>query len=346
MAGHHRSSLESTRPTARRPRRPLRRIGVAVGSVLAALGAIAGILSLVFDHRTSTEAGVAIMRHSLTNTTDVAQEAQHVVEGTTSRTTANTTAIDVVLENSHDQPGVVTELELVVKNRDRLRTCTGAGPISIETQYDFRVPDDFDGTSIRKPVLHQIPAHDQERLLVTVGPENEAPNSWGTIFTVDLVLKEESGKRHALRDLTIMPSWQDDRTIASVVSSEHGNGWSQSPSCLRGNMRTLDNALDRPGEHSPAIAELRDRLRAAGAAGDVPGVWVVALGSPPGQAPTAQRQLADELDAPVNQLSTEDGTLLYHPGPFPDAQRALQWCRQHGLPAPELCRPRYLDDGD
>ncbi|GAB2756733.1 hypothetical protein GCM10027174_35950 [Salinifilum aidingensis] len=57
-----------------------------------------------------------------------------------------------------------------------------------------------------------------------------------------------------------------------------------------------------------------------------------------------QQRLEHELDAPVNQLSTGDGTLLHHPGPFPDASRTRERCRQHGLPDPAMCRPRYLGD--
>ncbi|GAA4857244.1 hypothetical protein GCM10023222_04810 [Saccharopolyspora cebuensis] len=313
---------------------------VGAGSVLAAAGAVAGILSLHEARRANDVvlgSDLRVAEHRVTTKSDVRQVWEHVEEGA-EVLRADTAAIDLVLTNRGDQPALVTEIEVVVRHVDELRVCQGAGAVGITTEYDIRIPDDLAARSVRHPVLYSLDGKSTERVLLSVGPEGRStPTAWPTIHTVDVLLKQDSGAVLTVPDLVLVQPWQGEAALAEVVSGTLTQGhWNRQ--CLAENVRTIEQAVQRSGTRSPELIDLYDRLRAAGAAGPVDGIWVAALDS--GPAPeSAVQDLRSRLNA---QVALHPDGFAYHPGPFSGPEEADRWCHRHGLASDDLCRPRYL----
>ncbi|NYH79049.1 hypothetical protein FHR84_002383 [Actinopolyspora biskrensis] len=327
----------------------LRRVWVAIGSILAAAGALAGILSLVEARQANevaTTPDLRVAEHRVTTKGDVERTRENPETGMHETDRVDAAAVDVVLENRGEQPALVTEIELVVHSAQRLHACQASGPINVTTAYDIRVPRELQSRTVRKSVLYNLDGKSKERVLLSIGPGgDEGTTGWGTIYTVDVRLKQDSGNVLTIPDLVLMQPWRNSGTVSDVVSATLGeSGYSGYEECAAENMRTLERAVERPGTHSPKMIELYDRLRAAGAAGAVDGIWGAALSTLPADVPSYRyvRRLEEKLDATVSQRSTARGTILYHPGPFDGPEQARAWCREHGLADSEMCRPRYF----
>ncbi|WP_157596916.1 hypothetical protein [Saccharomonospora saliphila] len=332
----------------------LRRVWVAAGSVLAAAGAVAGVLSWI-EARRANEAALGsdlrVAEYRVTTKSDVTQTSTSAVTEEETVREVDAAAVDIVLENRGEQPALINEIEVVVRAQDALTGCSGAGPLHVTTDYDIRIPPELRSRSVREPVLFNLGGRSRERILISLGSSaSEAYAGWGTIFTVDLRLKRDSEIVATIPNLVLMQPWQRDDTIARMVSETLGDHTPGYTDCVAAHMRTLKRAIDRPGTHSPHMVELYDRLRAAGAGGTVEGIWTTELETVPDPdgaigldtVHDGVQRLEETLDTTVLFRFTETAVVYYHPGPFDGPDQARAWCREHGLAVPSLCRPRYV----
>ncbi|GAB3546737.1 hypothetical protein J2S53_003174 [Actinopolyspora lacussalsi] len=331
----------------------LRRVWVAVGSVLAAAGAVAGILALFEARRANevaTQPDLGVAEYRVTTKGDVEKTNKNPDTGFHETELVDAAAVDVLLENRGDQPALVTEIEVVVRSEQQLRPCQASGGVFVTTAYDVRIPRELKSRTVRESVLYELDGKSRERVLLSIGPDGDTgATGWGTIYTVDVRLKQDSGNVLTIPDLVLMQPWRHGVTVSGVVSTTLGeSGHPGFKECAAEHTRTLQRAIEQPGTHSPRMLELYDRLRAAGALGSVDGIWGAELITLPPGRPSGRyaQRLEEKINATVAQRSTERGTVLFHPGPFDGPEQARTWCREHGLADSELCEPRYFTADD
>jgi hypothetical protein len=277
-------------------------------------------------------------------------------------------AAKLVLHNSGEQAALVEELRVTVSKVWTPNGCHGAGGGITSVHYDFVLPGDIRERSmpllLSKEIDFEVAGQSNDRLAVTIGEEYFGAG-WPWIISASAELVLTGGGSVRTDEFVLMNHTGADEVVALVeqdVAKGLDNG-----ECVQQNIRTLEEALRAPGEHSPSIRSLLDRLAKLGfTATATPGAvpptasteafgWVAQLGSYP-ESTTTQ----DQLDAAVAQLESRTGLTLrtarsseygsltpgywvvFHAGEFSTGQEALAFCSAHGITGDNSCVGRYF----
>lgn len=253
-------------PTAATPRwyaSPLL-LGV-LGTVVAVASFVLGKAAFEQDSRAldvSLTSRVDLVTYEASTVGDIPMEVFNADrhQGTS---TTNAAAVDVVVENLHDQPGLITRIDVEMKAVHRIAQC-GGGPLNATARYDIAVPLDADpaGRTFSLDRLHKVPGKDKDRFAVTVGPDRVHESDLVQIFHFDLVLVLHSGGSLRADDIMLISPPGDAQDNDRIVTALTGPGARE---CLFEARHQLDEAMRAQVEkRSPRIAELHAKLHAAG----------------------------------------------------------------------------------
>jgi len=88
---------------------------------------------------------------------------------------ASTTAMDITFRNSGNEPELITELRLVLREVKSIVCPGGGGGVKVEAEYDFKIP--IYASEMAMPQIHtksvrfELEPNRVDRLRVTLGPE-------------------------------------------------------------------------------------------------------------------------------------------------------------------------------
>lgn len=361
-------------------RKDVRVVGGVLATVVGLVAGIAGVVALwpTFRstelaedaNRAAQSADLSVVRVDMTSTVELIEESGPIrgaPEEVQSRP-VDAAAAKLVLHNSGEQAALVEELRVTVSKVWTPEGCHGAGGGITSVRYDFILPGDIRDRPmplrLSKEIDFEVAGQSNDRLAITIGEEYFGAGwPWIISATAELVLTD--GRTVRTGEFVLMNHTGVDEVVA-LVEQDVVEGLDRG-ACVQRNIRTLEEALRAPGEHSPSIRSLLDRLAELGfTATATPGAvpptapaevvgWVAQLGSYP-EATTTQ----DELRAAVDQLenrtgmdlqtarSSEYGSLtpgywvVFHPGEFSNGQEALAFCSTHGITDDNSCVGRYL----
>ncbi|MFC3456441.1 hypothetical protein [Amycolatopsis speibonae] len=176
-------------------------------------------------------------------------------------------AVDVAVENLHDQSALITRVDVEVRAVYALRAC-GGGPLSATAEFDILIPTDRKvvGQVFGQDKMFEVEGKRKDRFAVSVGPALMVESDLVQIFHVDLLLRLQSGETVRADDIMLVPpgSAQDDDRIVTTLGTAK-TGFNGSPACLRGARAMADAAVTaKAAKQSPRLAALHAKLHAVG----------------------------------------------------------------------------------
>ncbi|MFD4635876.1 hypothetical protein ACFWN2_01105 [Lentzea sp. NPDC058436] len=264
-------------------RRRARRRGAAVKwyaspvfvAVVSIVGVAVAVVSLVvakaaYDQDAagkdaSMTPRVNVVGHELTSVDDVAAELSEDVDKPTEKVSVKALAVDVVLENLHDQSALITRVDAEVRGVHTVQAC-GGGPLQITAQYHVRIPQDGAGRKFGSDVKFEVEGKRKDRFVVSVGPEKVIETDLVQIFHLDLLLRLQNGETLRVNDIMLADggSAEDDDNVVVALATK-ARGFTGSRECLLRARQKVDQAVAaRAATQSPRLAALHARLHAVG----------------------------------------------------------------------------------
>jgi len=183
-----------------------------------------------------------------------------------------TTAMDITVINSGNEPELITELRIVLREVKFIVCPGGGGGVSVEAEYDFKIPDY--APEIAMPQIHtksvrfELEPNRVDRLRVTLGPEGV---QYGVgvvyLYAFDLfavtasnpeqpsllgqgkIAAPNNGVATFLRDLN---EFESGRSVAPL---------SYVRDCLVASAADLRHMESLPGSTSPEYRAVAERMR-------------------------------------------------------------------------------------
>lgn len=362
----------------------VRRHGATIG-VVGGLAGVAGLVVAVVTlvptfhstllaqeaNRFAQNADLSIVRVDMTSTVELTERTEFAGSDEVVQTTrVNASAAKIILHNKGEQAALVEELTVHVSKVWQLEGCHGAGGAVTSTIYDFALPGDIDDRTmpltLSKDIDFEVAGQSNDRMAVTIGEEYQGDAGWPWIIAASAELVLSDGGTLRTDEFVLMNVGGVDR-VMEVVDEGVRQGYDRAE-CVQRNIGLLHEAAQAPGQHSPSVQLLLNRLAESGfTATSTPSssatappdsylnTWVAQLGSYP-EATTSADQLQDAVDkiedrtgVPVQTArSSKYGSLTqgywvaFYPGPFADGHEALSFCAQRGITDDNSCVGRYF----
>lgn len=208
---------------------------------------------------------VNVVAYELTTVNDVAGEFSDDVDKAPESVSVRAMAVDVTLENLHDQSALITRVDAEVRGVHSVQAC-GGGPLQITARYDVRIPRDGAGLKFGKDVKFEVEGKRKDRFLVSVGPEKIIAPDLVQIFHFDLLLRLQNGDTLRAPDIMLVSdgSAQDDDQVVTSLATKEG-GFIGSRECLIKARDKVDQAVAaRAAKQHPRLAALHARLHSVG----------------------------------------------------------------------------------
>lgn len=235
-------------------------VAASFATVLATVAAFVTLWVLVREDRPDVEI-IAFVIDAATEIEGTAYEAGNGAIG--SEIFSAETAVDVTIKNSGNEPELITELRLIL--HDVTYTCaTGGGGVSIEAEYDFKLPYYEPETAMpqthTKSIRFELEPNRVDRLRVTLGPENtELGVDSAEVYAFDLFAVTASKPEDPLllgKGRMAAPNYDVETFIANVDDTVK---WR--PDCVYGLVNDLRKMDSLEGSTSPEYRALIERMR-------------------------------------------------------------------------------------
>jgi hypothetical protein len=208
---------------------------------------------------------VNLVSYELTSVDDVAAEFSEDVDKPAESVSVKAPAVDVVLENLHDQSALITRVDAQVRGVHTVQAC-GGGPLQITARYDIRIPQDGAGRTFGEDKKFEVEGKRKERFLVSVGPERIIETNLVHVFHLDLLIRLQNGETVRADDIMLADegtAQDDDNVVAALATKERG--FAGSRECLLKARQEVDQAVAvRAAKQSPRLAALHAKMHAAG----------------------------------------------------------------------------------
>ena len=168
-------------PTRVAGRTPQQRLQGAHRSYLTLATSIATLLATVIALITlwvmfrEDSPQIETIAFAIDTVTEVDGTEEVVGDGPITPSREPTTAMDITVINSGNEPELITELRIVLREVKFIVCPGGGGGVSVEAEYDFKIPDY--APEIAMPQIHtksvrfELEPNRVDRLRVTLGPE-------------------------------------------------------------------------------------------------------------------------------------------------------------------------------
>ncbi|WP_191250753.1 hypothetical protein [Amycolatopsis oliviviridis] len=243
---------------------------VAIVSVVGLVASVASVLiaTAAFDQDSAAlTSELRIVSYEATSLDKIPMKMSEGEEEPAADASISAAAVDVAVENLHDQSALITRVDVQVRAVHALRAC-GGGPLSATAEFDILIPTDrkVAGQVFGQGKMFEVEGKRKDRFAVSVGPERLIENDLVQIFHVDLLLRLQTGETVRADDIMLVPpgSAQDDDRIVTTLGTTK-TGFAGSPECLRRARAMVDAAVGaKAAKQAPRLAALHAKLHAVG----------------------------------------------------------------------------------
>ncbi|MBB5850520.1 hypothetical protein ACFQ05_32570 [Amycolatopsis umgeniensis] len=243
------------------------KLGAAAALVVAIAGSLFAGLSYFQDNegqQRSASANLKIISFKPDIKSNIPyNRPEHESKSSSEEPTIDGAAIDIVLENTHDQPAIITQIDVAVKDVASLGSCRGAGELGATAKYDFALPTDKSaiGRTFSKQELFQVQGKIADRMIVGIGPESLSEGIWATIYTVSITLHTRD-RRLETSDVSLV-----DPGVANVyngIGTTRIDGGDQTAwlDCLKEHSRLVNDVVTKGTPRSTEIDKIKASLDA------------------------------------------------------------------------------------
>ncbi|EMD22968.1 hypothetical protein C791_7785 [Amycolatopsis azurea DSM 43854] len=246
-------------------------------TIVSVVGLAASVISVLvataaFDQDSaaldvSLTSKVRIVSYEASSLDKIPMKVSEGEEDPASDLSISAAAVDVAVENLHDQSALITRVDVEVRAAYALRAC-GGGPLSATARFDIPIPADRNvvGRVFGQDKMFEVEGKRKDRFAVSVGPDRMVENDLVQIYHVDLLLRLQSGETVRADDIMLVPpgsAGDDDRIVATLGTTT--TGFLGSPECLRKARAMVDAAVEaKAAKQSPRLAALHAKLHAVG----------------------------------------------------------------------------------
>jgi hypothetical protein len=242
------------------------KVSIVALMVTAVLGVGTLVLTYLVNKPASNEADVAISAVDVNSTKNIDAEWTDPSTGDKSSDKREGSAIDINLFNSGTAPGLITSADATFRQARELQNCSATGgESSLQARYDIKVPVEPNRTNVpftvSRPMRFVVESNKQERLALTIGPEEIGDASWPWFYEVDITLRQSSGKDLEIQTVFLLENAYEQWLLLLTRDTPPDSG-SEEVECVRKEAALLQRAVRTQGLHSPELLDFNKGIQA------------------------------------------------------------------------------------